>query len=70
MICDVGTCCIALYDVRPVLVRLRGHMQCGPGHGSKIGDQVGSGDANRRPGGAQRMYGRERDTGQEYKIGY
>ena len=30
--------------------------------GSKIGDQVGSGGANRRPGGAQWMYGTERDT--------
>ena len=31
--------------------------------GSKIGDQVGSGGANRRPDGAQWMYGTERDNG-------
>ena len=30
--------------------------------GSMMGDQVGSGGANRHLGGAQRMYGTERDT--------
>ena len=30
--------------------------------GSEVGDQRGSGDATRRPGGAQWMYGTNRDT--------